>query len=161
MSKLVFILTISLFSVAAFAKDDLFEIIDLDRSYLLQRKLFLLVKTETGPIWIIPRSQAQIDYLTTNPVNESDSKDPYRSIKPEFFVVKPLCVCSGTLPRYMFPDEGFLKGIMPGGFWCAQDQSLFDISGRVIASNCDTTNFVIPEYEYLDDNTIKVFKGDT
>ena len=161
MYKIVFFLITLLLSSMTLAEGEPFEIIDVDRSSLLEQKHFLLVKTDSGPIWIIPRTQTQIEYLITNPVAGANPEDPYRSIIPEYFVVKPICQCSGTLPQYFFPDEGFLKGVMPGGFYCALDQSLFDMSGRIITSNCGATDFLIPEYEYLDDGSIKVYTGDT
>ncbi|MBX3696464.1 MAG: ubiquinol-cytochrome c reductase iron-sulfur subunit [Dokdonella sp.] len=121
------------------------------------------------PIWIIHRTQAQLDAL---PSQDSRLKDPtssvedqqpkfaqneYRSRKPELLVLVGLCTHLGCSPKFHgeLEPEPFDPN-WKGGFFCPCHKSRFDMAGRVYDGVPAPTNLVVPPYYFVDDTHIMI-----
>lgn len=115
------------------------------------------------PVWIIRRTKAQLDALTSqdsrlkDPKSEVEqqpafAKNEYRSLKPELLVLVGLCTHLGCAPK-LFPElkpEPF-DADWKGGFFCPCHKSRFDMAGRVYDGVPAPTNLVVPPYKFVDD----------
>lgn len=85
-------------------------------------------------------------------VNIAELRDPERdderTKKPEWLIVIGICTHLGCIP---IPNAGLISG----GFYCPCHGSHFDASGR-IRKGPAPTNLEIPEYQFLNDNTIVI-----
>ncbi len=121
------------------------------------------------PIWIIRRTQAQLDVLSSldpqlkDPKSEVTEQQPafakneYRSEKPELFVVVGICTHLGCAPKLHaeLKPEPFDPD-WKGGFFCPCHKSRFDMAGRVYDGVPAPTNLVVPPYYFIDDNHIMI-----
>ena len=121
------------------------------------------------PIWIISRTQAQLDAL---PAQDSRLKDPtssvedqqpkfaqneYRSRKPELLVLVGICTHLGCSPKFhgeLTPEP--FDPEWKGGFFCPCHKSRFDMAGRVYDGVPAPTNLVVPPYYFVDDTHIMI-----
>jgi len=121
------------------------------------------------PIWIIHRSQAQLDALPSqvprlrDPDSKVEEQQPkfaqneYRSRKPKLLVMVGICTHLGCSPKF----HGELKPEpfdpeWKGGFFCPCHKSRFDMSGRVYQGVPAPTNLVVPPYYFIDDTHIMI-----
>lgn len=121
------------------------------------------------PIWIIRRTQAQLDALPSQDPRLKDpnsevtdqqpafAKNEYRSEKPELFVVVGICTHLGCAPKLHaeLKPEPFDPD-WKGGFFCPCHKSRFDMAGRVYDGVPAPTNLVVPPYYFMDDNHIMI-----
>ena len=121
------------------------------------------------PIWVIRRTQAQLDALPSqdprlkDPDSEVTDQQPkfaqngYRSEKPELFVVVGICTHLGCAPKLYaeLKPEPF-DADWKGGFFCPCHKSRFDMAGRVYDGVPAPTNLVVPPYYFMDDNHIMI-----
>jgi ubiquinol-cytochrome c reductase iron-sulfur subunit len=129
----------------------------------------MIVEWRGKPIWIINRTQAQIDSLkeTDDKVSDPHSERPMqpdycknetRSIKPAILVAIGICTHLGCSPSEKF-KTGAESGVAPdwaGGFLCPCHGSTFDMAGRVYKSKPAPTNLEIPPHMYLSDTRILI-----
>lgn len=121
------------------------------------------------PVFVINRPDSLLEFLSLennlrDPLsNNSDqpmnTKNIYRSIKKNFFVVIGICTHLGCVPLYK-PGLGSIEPLWKGGFFCPCHGSKFDISGRVFKGVPAPTNLSIPPYKYLSDDVIKIGESD-
>jgi ubiquinol-cytochrome c reductase iron-sulfur subunit len=121
------------------------------------------------PIWIIRRTQEQLDVLPSldpllkDPNSENGDQQPafaqneYRSLKPETLVLVGLCTHLGCAPKLFaeLKPEPF-DANWKGGFFCPCHKSRFDMAGRVFDGVPAPTNLVVPPYYFIDDNQIMI-----
>ena len=121
------------------------------------------------PIWIIRRTQAQLDALPSQDPRLKDpksevveqqpafAKNEHRSEKPELFVVVGICTHLGCAPKLYaeLKPEPFDPD-WKGGFFCPCHKSRFDMAGRVYDGVPAPTNLVVPPYYFMDDNHIMI-----
>jgi len=74
-------------------------------------------------------------------------KDEDRCIKPEWLIMSGACTHLGCIP---FPDAGDF-----GGWFCPCHGSHYDYSGR-IRKGPAPSNLPIPEYQFLDEFTVRI-----
>ncbi|XP_043585709.1 cytochrome b-c1 complex subunit Rieske, mitochondrial-like [Bombus pyrosoma] len=102
------------------------------------------------PIFIYHRSQSIIEQEKV--INVATLRDPetddQRVKRAEWLIVIGICTHLGCIP---IPNSGIIRG----GFYCPCHGSHFDASGR-IRKGPAPTNLEIPEYQFLDDDTILV-----
>lgn len=125
------------------------------------------------PVWIVRRTPEQLASLkkTASQLADPDSKrnpaeltpmpetrNEYRSIKPEFFVGVGICSHLGCSP-----SEKFTPGAQPslpddwqGGFLCPCHGSTFDMAGRVFKNKPAPDNLEVPEHMYLSDTKLLI-----
>jgi ubiquinol-cytochrome c reductase iron-sulfur subunit len=126
------------------------------------------VKWRGKPVWIVKRTQANLDKLASmdkklaDPASELPQQPAYaqngwRSIKPEFLVLIGICTHLGCSPTYR-PDvaPADLGPDWQGGFFCPCHGSKFDIAGRVFKGMPAPTNLPVPPYRYLSDAEIVI-----
>jgi len=129
----------------------------------------LTVEWRGKPVWIIHRTPKMLGDLekvadklsdpgSNQPMQPEYTKNPHRSIKPEFLVAVGICTHLGCSPTQKF-QAGAASGISPdwpGGFLCPCHGSFFDLAGRVYKSMPAPTNLEIPPHYYLSDAKILI-----
>lgn len=89
------------------------------------------------------------------------AQNPYRSIKPEYFIAVGICTHLGCSPTYL-PDS-FSEQVqgVKSGFFCPCHGSKFDMAGRVFQAVPAPLNLVIPPHMYLSDTRIVIGLDET
>lgn len=126
------------------------------------------VKWRGKPVWIVKRTQANLDKLASMDTKLADpasnmpqqpgyAQNEWRSIKPEILVLIGICTHLGCSPTYR-PDvaPADLGPEWQGGFFCPCHGSKFDIAGRVFKSMPAPKNLPVPPYRYLSDAEILI-----
>ncbi len=133
----------------------------------------MTVEWRGKPVWIIRRSPEQLATLkkVTPQLADPDSKrnpaeltpmpetrNEFRSIKPEIFVGVGICSHLGCSP-----SEKFALGAQPslpddwqGGFLCPCHGSTFDMAGRVYKNKPAPDNLEVPPHMYVSDNKLLI-----
>lgn len=120
------------------------------------------------PVWIVRRTPEMLDLLVkhddklvdpaSNVLQQPEySRNPYRSIKPEYFVVLGICTHLGCSPTYrpeVAPVD--LGRDWPGGWLCPCHGSRFDLAGRVFKGVPAPTNLMVPPHKYLSDGMLLI-----
>lgn len=129
----------------------------------LEPGALLTVEWRGKPVWILRRTNEMLQLLKKDHQRLSDpesevpqqptySKNPTRSIKPEYLVTVGICTHLGCVPT--FRPEVAPADLGPGwlgGFYCPCHGSKFDLAGRVYKGVPAPTNLVIPRHNYLSD----------
>lgn len=131
----------------------------------------LTVAWRGAPAWILRRTEAMLTVLE-NPDHRARLTDPdskvksqqlsyarnaFRSIKPEYLVLVPICTHLGCVPTFR-PDVAppDLGPAWSGGYFCPCHGSKFDFAGRVYRNVPAPTNLVIPPHRYLSATTVRI-----
>ena len=131
----------------------------------------LTVEWRGKPVWILRRSEAWLKAIE-NPAHRLQLADPdsrvksqqpayalnaFRSLKPEYLVVVPVCTHLGCVPTFR-PDiaPADLGPEWPGGYFCPCHGSKFDFAGRVYRNVPAPTNLVIPPHKYVTDTRVLI-----
>ncbi len=133
----------------------------------LEEGQMVRVEWRGKPVWVVRRSQAVVEGLKRheNQLRDPNSdelqqpnyaQNPYRSIKPEYFIAVGICTHLGCSPTYL-PDS-FSEQVqgVKSGFFCPCHGSKFDMAGRVFQSVPAPLNLVIPPHMYLCDTRIVI-----
>lgn len=123
-----------------------------------------IVEWRGKPVWIIRRTPEMLKHLQEhnprlrdpNSIVEQQpdyTKNPYRSIKPEFLVLIGICTHLGCSPKYK-PFEQELGPDWPGGFFCPCHGSMFDLAGRVFKNVPAPINLAVPPYRFVNEKRI-------
>ena len=101
------------------------------------------------PVFIKRRTQSEISEAQSVKLEElkHPEKDQDRVKKPEWLVMLGICTHLGCVP---LSDKGEYKG-----WFCPCHGSHYDTSGR-IRKGPAPVNMEVPEYTFVDDNTIKI-----
>jgi len=124
------------------------------------------------PVWIVRRTQAQLDGIKAQDALMADPKslrpgftpsyaqNEYRSRKPEYLVCVGICTHLGCSPSAHFNTGAAAGGGLPssweGGFLCPCHGSTFDMAGRVFKNKPAPDNLEVPPHQYLSDTRIIV-----
>jgi ubiquinol-cytochrome c reductase iron-sulfur subunit len=131
----------------------------------------MTVEWRGKPVWIVRRTQEQLDSLKKVEAQLADpnsqrtqyptpdyAKNTHRSIKPEFFVAVGICSHLGCSP-----SDKFQTGAQPslpddwgGGFLCPCHGSTFDMAGRVFKNKPAPDNLEVPPHVYLSETTLLI-----
>jgi ubiquinol-cytochrome c reductase iron-sulfur subunit len=124
-------------------------------------------KWRKRPVWIIRRSKASLDGLSSqesrlrDPNSENKEQQPAyvdphnRAIKPEVLVLVGSCTHLGCSPKFhpeMQPTAWDSE--WKGGFYCPCHNSRFDMAGRVYDGVPAPTNLVVPPHRYVNDSVL-------
>lgn len=106
------------------------------------------------PVFIRHRSQDEIEAARSVDVTElrDPQTDESRVQQPEWLVMVGVCTHLGCIPLGQKPADP--KGDF-GGWFCPCHGSHYDTSGR-IRKGPAPLNLHIPEYTFLDDQTVKI-----
>ena len=123
------------------------------------------------PVWVLRRTPAMLNALESpalraklaDPDSQVTSQQPlyarngFRSIKPEYLVLVPICTHLGCVPTFR-PDAAAadLGAEWPGGYFCPCHGSKFDFAGRVYRGVPAPTNLVVPPHRYLSDTAVRI-----
>jgi Rieske Fe-S protein len=106
------------------------------------------VKTQSVPVWIFRRTPAEMATLAgrdaTGSAGTPGLEGPFRSLKPEFFVVFGNCPGSEEL-LYTFPGEGFV---------CGSNGAKYDLAGRALSAGASALG--IPRHRFEADGRLVV-----
>jgi len=120
------------------------------------------------PVWIVNRPAAAVAALPANdpklrdpgsaePQQPAYCRNPRRSIKPQTFVVVPICTHLGCIPLYRpEPGDPGIGPSWPGGFHCPCHGSLYDLAGRVFQNVPAPLNLPVPRHRYLSDTVLRI-----
>jgi ubiquinol-cytochrome c reductase iron-sulfur subunit len=120
------------------------------------------------PVWILNRTPAILENIKSvkdllsdpdsrDSIQPANTKNEFRSIKPEIFVALGLCThlgCSPTFRPEIAPND--LGSDWKGGFFCPCHGSKFDLAGRVYSGLPAPTNLEIPPHRYLSDKLLLI-----
>lgn len=128
----------------------------------LQPGQLMTVEWRGKPVWVLRRNNAMLSGMETlvsqlrdpgsNELSQQPSytKNPHRSINPEYMVMVGICTHLGCAPTYRPefapPDLG---PEWKGGFFCPCHGSRYDLAGRVFAGVPAPSNLVVPPYHYV------------
>jgi len=118
----------------------------------------LIEKWQGKPIWILRRTNEMLQDISSlndklsdpqsdNSAQPDYAKNEFRALKEEFLVVIGICTHLGCVP---LGDAGEF-----GGWFCPCHGSHYDTSGR-IRKGPAPTNLEVPEYKFVNSNTIKI-----
>ena len=127
------------------------------------------VATTKDLIYVARRTPEQIESLSQPNIrlkdpNSLESEQPeytmnnHRSVNPEYFVAHGLCTHLGCSTSHISPNnvEPYLQDVLPnGGFLCPCHGAVYDSAGRVYKNMPAKRNLVVPEYEFIDETTIR------
>ena len=138
----------------------------------------MTVEWRGKPVWIVRRTPEQLaslkvtEDLLADPRSERkqaevtpmvDTRNQWRSLKPEFLVVVGICSHLGCSP-----SEKFTTGAQPslpadwqGGFLCPCHGSTFDMAGRVFKNKPAPDNLEVPPYTFLTDSRLLIGEAKT
>jgi ubiquinol-cytochrome c reductase iron-sulfur subunit len=125
------------------------------------------------PVWVIRRSPAMVEELKKNDPELADpqskrnqseltpmpqTRNEYRSLKPEYLVAVGVCTHLGCSPTARFAPgpQPSLPDDWPGGFLCPCHGSTFDLAGRVYKNKPAPDNLPVPPYTFLTDSKILI-----
>ncbi|HEY4697363.1 MAG TPA: ubiquinol-cytochrome c reductase iron-sulfur subunit [Gallionella sp.] len=126
------------------------------------------VEWQGKPVWIVRRTKEMLDLLAKHDdeLVDPDStveqqppycNNPYRSIKPDYFVVLGVCTHLGCSPTYrpeVAPAD--LGDKWPGGWFCPCHGSRFDLAARVYKGVPAPSNMIVPPHKYLSDGRLLI-----
>jgi ubiquinol-cytochrome c reductase iron-sulfur subunit len=116
----------------------------------------ITIKWRGKPIFIRRRTQPEIEESRAVPME--DLKDPQKDQdrvkdgKAEWLIMVGICTHLGCIPKGQRPGDE--KGEF-GGWFCPCHGSHYDKSGRIRRGPAPT-NLVVPAYEFLPDNIVKI-----
>jgi ubiquinol-cytochrome c reductase iron-sulfur subunit len=125
------------------------------------------------PVWVVRRSDEMVAALKKHDGELADpeskrnpseftpmpqTRNEYRSIKPDYLVAVGVCTHLGCSPGAKFTPgpQPSLPDDWPGGFLCPCHGSTFDLAGRVFKNKPAPDNLPIPPYRYASDTKIVI-----
>ncbi len=133
----------------------------------------LTVEWRGKPVWIIRRTPEQLESLkatealVADPNSErkaaevtpmEETRNTWRSIKPEVFVAVGICSHLGCSPvdRFTPGAQPSLPADWAGGFLCPCHGSTFDLAGRVYKNKPAPDNLEVPPYTFISDTVLRI-----
>lgn len=138
----------------------------------------MTVEWRGKPVWIVRRTPEQLaslkvtEDLLADPRSErkpaettpmADTRNQWRSLRPEVLVVVGICSHLGCSP-----SEKFVTGAQPslpadwqGGFLCPCHGSTFDMAGRVFKNKPAPDNLEVPPHTFLSDSRVLIGEAKT
>ena len=129
------------------------------------------------PVWIIKRTPEMLESLkktealVADPKSERKAEDvtpmentrnQWRSIKPEILVAVGICSLLGCSPTDKFTTgaQPSLPDDWAGGFLCPCHGSTFDLAGRVYKNKPAPDNLEVPPYTFLSESRLLIGEGE-
>lgn len=130
----------------------------------------LTVTVDFNPVYVLKRSAETVAYLSkSNPDLRDDSSEysdqpddavnSHRSVRPDIFVAYAICTHLGCSPAFSSQNSGneISKQWSGGYFVCPCHGSVYDAAGRVAKGVPAPSNLKIPDYVFLDEQTVRIF----
>jgi ubiquinol-cytochrome c reductase iron-sulfur subunit len=138
----------------------------------LEEGVLLTVEWQGKPVWIVKRSDAMMEKLTTitdllsDPNSEVESQQPAyaqnpprsQEVHPNISVMVGICTHLGCSPleKFAVGPASDMGDDWPGGFFCPCHGSKFDMAGRVYKNVPAPTNLPVPPYRFLSETQVIV-----
>ena len=134
----------------------------------LEAGQMMIVEWRGKPVWIVRRSQENLDDLPSidsqlrdpkseQPMQPAYATNPYRSIKSEYLILVGICTHLGCSPTYIkATDPHNLGAAWKGGFFCPCHGSRFDYAGRVYQGVPAPVNLEVPPHKYTNDTLVLI-----
>jgi ubiquinol-cytochrome c reductase iron-sulfur subunit len=133
----------------------------------------LTVEWRGKPVWIIHRTPQMLEALKKDEAQLADPKserkpdevtpmketrNQWRSLKPEILVVVGICSHLGCSPtdKFQAGPQPSLPNDWSGGFLCPCHGSTFDMAGRVFKNVPAPDNLEVPPYTFLSDSRLLI-----
>ncbi|HXD07739.1 MAG TPA: ubiquinol-cytochrome c reductase iron-sulfur subunit [Burkholderiaceae bacterium] len=133
----------------------------------------MTVEWRGKPVWIVRRTPEMLeslkktDALVADPNSQrkpdditpmKDTRNEWRSIKPEYLIVVGICTHLGCSPtdRFQPGPQPSLPEDWVGGFLCPCHGSTFDLAGRVFKNKPAPDNLEVPPYTFLTDSRLLI-----
>jgi ubiquinol-cytochrome c reductase iron-sulfur subunit len=133
----------------------------------------LTVEWRGKPVWVIHRTPQMLEALKKDEAQLADPKserkpdevtpmketrNQWRSIKPEILVVVGICSHLGCSPsdKFQAGPQPSLPSDWAGGFLCPCHGSTFDMAGRVFKNVPAPDNLEVPPYTFLSDSRLLI-----
>jgi ubiquinol-cytochrome c reductase iron-sulfur subunit len=142
--------------------------LDIDLTKLSEGQFFSIV-WKNKPLYVLKRSPSVLEALEQNnpdllDENSLDSVQPdlasnfHRSIRQDIFVAWGACTHLGCSVSHNPPGQNanFGKPFARGGWFCPCHGSMYDLAGRVYKNMPAQRNLDIPDYVFIDSNTIRI-----
>jgi len=126
----------------------------------------ITVKWRGKPVWILRRTERNLKSLEQSRhlenLRDPDSlvdnqpvyaKNQFRSLREDIFVAVGICTHLGCVPTYLSSEMSTGDAAI---YFCPCHGSKFDLAGRVFKNVPAPTNLIIPPYQFIDDDTIKI-----
>ena len=106
------------------------------------------------PVFVRHRTAAEIEQARTVPMNElpDPARDAERVKEPQWLVMVGVCTHLGCIPLGQKPSDPHGDY---GGWFCPCHGSHYDTSGRIRRGPAPA-NLLVPPYEFVDANTIRI-----
>ena len=134
---------------------------DMAISFFEQELIFIVRRTEAQIRDLEKLNPKLLDPASNESVQPTGARNVYRSLNPELFVAKGHCTHLGCAPVHK-PEsrpEAFDE-TWQGGFFCACHGAKYDLAGRVYKNMPAPLNLEIPNYEIIDEHTIRVHRDE-
>ena len=135
----------------------------------LKENQLTVVSYMNRPIYIFKRTSEQIENLkkphpdlldpnSIESIQPAAAANHYRSIEPGIFVAWGICTHLGCAVSFNPPGSNaqFGEPFLSGGFLCPCHGASYDLSGRVFQNMPAPRNLDIPNYEFVDETTIRI-----
>jgi ubiquinol-cytochrome c reductase iron-sulfur subunit len=145
--------------------------LDVDISKLKEGQMFSVV-WKNKPLYVLKRTSAVLETLrhgnsdlldeySAASIQPEQTRNYHRSLRPDIFVAWGVCTHLGCSVSHNPPGQNadFGEPFERGGWFCPCHGSVYDLAGRVYKGMPAQRNLDIPEYEYIDRNTIRVGWG--
>ena len=145
--------------------------VDLDLSNIAEGE-YISVDVGKQTIWIFRRTKQQLAELeknnpklldpeSSNSIQPDSTHNPYRSIKPKYFIVEATCTHLGCMLTYRTAkstkESGYVNdSISSDHLYCQCHGGLFDLAGRVYKETPPPTNLRIPEHEFISEHVVRI-----
>lgn len=133
----------------------------------------ITVEWRGKPVWIVHRTPQQLEGLKAldpqlaDPKSErkpseitpmENTRNEWRSIKPEILVVVGICTHLGCSPieKFVPGPQPSLPSDWQGGFLCPCHGSTFDMAGRVYKNKPAPDNLEVPPYTFVSDSKLLI-----
>jgi ubiquinol-cytochrome c reductase iron-sulfur subunit len=152
------------------------KFVDFDLSPLNEHD-YVIVEINKRPVYIIKRTKLEIEELQKeNPQlvdphsfyskQPANTRNNYRSIKPEYLVVSAICTHLGCSIKHV-PQTGSETDTnqnemadLPYFLLCPCHEGKFDMAGRVYKNTPPPTNLSIPDHEFISDHVVRIYYPD-
>lgn len=127
-------------------------VVEIDLRPIVEGQNFI-VKWRGKPVFVRKRTPEMIAAALKDDAMVASFRDPAkdvdRALKSEWLIMIGVCTHLGCIP---YPDQGLYAD---GGYFCPCHGSHYDHSGR-IRQGPAPANLEVPDYTFLDDNTVRV-----
>lgn len=127
----------------------------------------MVVEWRRRPVWILRRTQQELDNLAKvspdalRDPDSAESEQPaytvnaQRSIKPDYLVLLGVCTHLGCSPQ-LRAEAGEVDADWQGGFLCPCHGGRYDLAGRVYKGVPPPLNLPVPPHKYLTDTRLVI-----